>query len=125
MVAEQLFGAFGEAAAKFILIGGIEADQHRLVVLFGLLVLLVAEAAIERIGALTGLAEERELRLAAGDSHETDEVYLVVFIHRPAKKLEFPVGPAADVEHPVGAAAAIDRRDAAVVGERRLISLAT
>ena len=65
-------------------------------------------------------AQERELGLLLGDPHQAHQLHLVVLGDGPAEELEFPVGPAGDVEHAVRPAAAIDRRQAAVVGQRGL-----
>ena len=66
-----------------------------------------------------GVAEV-ELRLAAGDPHQADELDLFVVLERAAEELELPVGTAADVEHPVGPAPLVDDDEPAVVGERLL-----
>src|SRR5262249_38935216 len=91
VVAEQFGGAPGKSVAKLILILGPQADQHRLVVLFDLFVLLIAESAKERVGPFTRLTEKRELRFAPGNPHKSDEIDFVILVHRAAQEFEFPV----------------------------------
>src|SRR5690242_13438361 len=119
MILEQLFGAFRKAAFQLVLVLRAQSQQYWFVVLLGLFVALVAEAAIERVGAFAGSPAERELRLLLGDPHEPDEIHLVVFLQSAANELELPIRPARDVEHAVRPAAAIDRGQAAIVDERR------
>src|SRR5262249_782765 len=97
-------------------------DENRLVVLLGLLILLTAEPAEEGIGPLAGLSQKRELRFLAGNANEPHELHFVVFIHRAAEKLEFPVGTPRHIKDAVRPTAAIDSGNAAVVDNSRFVA---
>src|SRR5882724_11331422 len=108
VVAKQGVGILRKAAAELFLVFRAQANQHRLIVLLGRVVGLVAKAAKERVGSLAAAAQERELWLALGDSHQAAQIDLVVLLDRSPQEFEFPIGPAADIEHAIGPAAAID-----------------
>ena len=120
MIAVQLVGGLGEPVAQLDLVERAQPDQDRLVGPLGRLGVGVVEPVEEGAGRPGARAAEVELRLAAGDPHQADELDLLVVVDGPAEELELPVGPPAHVEHPVGPAPLVDDDEPAVVGERLL-----
>ena len=118
VVAVEIFGKFGEAAAELVLVLGVQADQHRLIVAFGLFLGLIAETTEERVAGFAGASAKLELRLASRDAQQGDELDLIVFQHGALEEFVFPIRTARDVEDAVRPASAIDHDDAAVVRER-------
>ena len=72
-------------------------------------------------GRLGARVAKIEFRLTAGDTDQSNELDLVVFLDRPVEEFEFPVRPPTDIEDPLLAAPLIDDEQPLVVGERLFV----
>ena len=69
VVGEQLIGGCWKAIAQFRIVLRAESNQNGLVILLCFLVVLVGEAAVQRIGRLARAPQVGKLRLAFGDTN--------------------------------------------------------
>ena len=115
MIAKQLLGRLGKTVPQFGLILGGQAQQHGLVILFDLFLVVLAESPIERIGRLALASAKGELRFSLGHANQAHQVHLVILLEGAAEELVLPIGTACHVQHAVGAAAPVHHDPAGVV----------